>query len=676
MRQLMIPFLSACCGLAPLSAARAEVMGLLIGVGDYQYLDADLQGPGFDVALMAEVLIGRGVAPDALITLTTMPDAPGMPQGTRMGQPTRAAILAAMQDLTSRAEPGDSVLFYFSGHGSQAPDLNGDEQGGADEILLPMDASGWKGAVASVENALLDDELESWAKSLTDRGVRLIGMIDACHSGTGFRAVSGQGTARVLPPEALGIPDDLPEPVAPLATADKLPLGGEFVFLYSSQSDQRSFEFPIGEGQDQRWHGAFTLAVTQVMREAPNASWRQVLAATRDRMTQGSVRQEPDAEGTMLDTPLFGTGSATARFAVEGGVVQAGLLQGLTEGSQISLFASPSGGEALASATLAKPAPNKTEVTFAAPSPEAAVWAEVTAPAPPAPLRLANPLRRDEADYTDLLAALDAVVEDGIAVWDNSQPDLVPILTEGRLALTGPDGQLDAAGPGASPRVTLREGEDVMQATFRLLENAAHTTRIRAVLAGLGGRGFSIGGPPVTVAVERRAAAPSSDQSCKRGEGFTPHDPAKGVANCDELWLTLTNQSGRVQDITVLYQARDFTLTPIWPVRNLSNRLALGESTRIGLRVEAHDGAAFAEEEILIIALSPEVSERRADLSALATPDRLRDIGPSAGAADTTGAFFGLVSSLMEPEEQGSTRSFSPKRPALTLLRQAVRLHP
>jgi uncharacterized caspase-like protein len=662
MRQFVLPFLSVvAAGFAP-QPSHAEIRALLIGVGDYQYLDADLKGPGFDVALIAETMVARGAKPALITALTTMPDAPGLPVGLTLGTPTRAEIVAVMTHLEATAQPGDTVVFYFSGHGSQAPDASGDEQGGPDEILLPSDAAGWKGAVAAVENALLDDELNDWAARLTARGVKLVGLIDACHSGTGFRAVGGSGTARVLDAEMLGIPDDAPNAVGqPTA-----PLTGEFAFLYSSQSDQRSFEFPLGEGADQRWHGAFTLALAQVLRGAPGASWRQVLSATRDRMTQGSVRQEPDGEGTMLDQMVFGDGAATARFAVTAGKLQAGLLQGLTEGSLVALYADAAGGAPLGQVALAQLTASKADLR-ADTLPKTAAWAELTTPAAPPALRLAPAQRLDDGDYHEHLAALSAVIADGIAVIDAASPDLIPLLTGGTLALAGADGMLDPLGPMSSPRVTMRDGETVTEASFRLLENAAHSTRIRAVLAGLGGRGLGIGGPPIDVAIERRSAAPD----CKRGNASSPHDPAKGVTDCDELWLTLTNRSGRLQDVTVLYQAQDFTLTPIFPTQNLSNRLALGESIRIGLRIENPDNTDAAEE-ILIAALSPEVNERRADLSALATPERLRDTGAAGGA----GALFGTVAALMDLDAGTATRAFALKRPALSLLRQSVRLTP
>ncbi len=681
MRQIMPLFLSLFCsfGLMASGPATADIRALLVGVGDYEYLDADLTGPGFDVALMANTLIARGVAPAAITALTTQPDAPDMPLGLTMGLPRKADIMGAMDRLTASAQPGDTVLFYFSGHGSQAPDTSGDEQGGADEILLPMDAAGWKGAVAAVENALLDDELNTWAMGLTARGVKLIGVIDACHSGTGFRAVPGIGKARVLPPEMLGIPDDtlnVAPNEAPNSGIQSDDLTGDFAFLYSSQPDQRSFEYPLGLGADQRWHGAFTLALTQALTDAPQASWRQVLAATRDRMTQGTARQEPDGEGPMLDQPVFGAGASTHRFPVKDGKLQAGLLQGLTEGSTVALYAAPDQGDALAEARLIDlTAVNATLDPGAAPLPDAAHWAELAAPAAPAPLRLAPALRMNPDDgqnYSQYDAAIATLTAEGIVSTQADTPDLIPLLTGGTLALAGPDGVLDPFGPGSTPRAVRRADEDATAAALRLLENAAHASRIRAVLAGLGaGRGLSLGGPAITMTIARKPGAQVGND-CARGGKSLPFSPDSSVTACDELWLTLANTSGRVQDVTVFYLAQDFTLTPLWPLHNLSNRIALGESARVGLRIEALDPTAFAAEEIWVVALSPEVDEPRADLSALATPEKLRATGqPGSG-----GQALAMIAHLMAPDEASQTRGFSLRRPALTLLRQPIMLHP
>ena len=136
--------------LAP--AAHAEIRAVVVGVSDYLTLDADLKGPANDARLMAETLIARGVDPQKITVLTSDPS--GLPAGTGTGQPTRAEILAALDAATQASTKGDTVVFTFSGHGAQAPDLSGDEGGGYDELLLPADAAGWKGASAAWKTRL------------------------------------------------------------------------------------------------------------------------------------------------------------------------------------------------------------------------------------------------------------------------------------------------------------------------------------------------------------------------------------------------------------------------------------------------------------------------------------------------------------------------------------------
>ncbi|NJS40659.1 MAG: caspase family protein, partial [Rhodobacteraceae bacterium] len=305
--------LSAIFSLATLLTAPpvlAEVRAVLVGVSDYLVLDADLKGPSNDVQLMAETLALRGVEPAAMTVLTADPS--GLPEGVAVAPPLRDGILAAMEAVAAASAPGDTVVFYFSGHGAQAPDMSGDEGGGYDEILLPADAAGWKGSIGAVENAILDDELQAWAQGLLSTGVQVVGLIDACHSATGFRSVGGAGVARVVEEGALGIPQS----VVPVAGDPVPPLSGDFVFLYSSQSDQRSFEYPLGDGS---WHGEFTLRLAQALQGADQASWAQVLAAATESMVQGPARQMPDGEGTLLQAQVFGTGAAAARFPVAGG---------------------------------------------------------------------------------------------------------------------------------------------------------------------------------------------------------------------------------------------------------------------------------------------------------------------------------------------------------------------
>ena len=623
----------------PSLPAHAELRAVLVGVSDYLTLDADLKGPANDVRLMAEVLVARGIPAQEIAVLTSDPS--DLPAHVATATPTKAAILIALTNMANRAQPGDTLVFYFSGHGAQAPDTSGDEGGGYDEIFLPADAAGWKGAVGAVENALLDDELQAWAQPLLKRGIKLVGLIDACHSDTGFRNLpNSAGVARGLSPQDLNIPDS----AASAAATPTPPLSGDFVFLYSSQSDQRSFEYPIGDTG--LWQGAFTRQLAEVLRRSPEAAWAQVLASTAATMQQGTIAQMPDGEGPMLSQNLFGT-PAPQRFLVQDGSLKAGLLQGLNPGDELSLYATPEGGPALMQVTLTKVDARSSALPAGVPS---SAWAELDQPAAPQPLnlaavQLASP--NDFFDYTPWIAALKPYT-------NPTPPDLTPILTQGSVALADLDGQLDPVGPGSTPRITLRDGETAALAVNRALAEAAHSLRLRRLFASVAGRSLTAQAP-LKLDWQRKPAA-----DCTTPGPAEPVDPAKAVQPCDQLWLGFQNQSGRDLDVSILYFNADFSITPLWPQQGLSNRLAAGESGRAGFQIDA--GSAAADEDILVLAVPVEPGAARVDLTHLADPAQSR------GAGDWYSARLS--------DDPTATRSFSTKPAALLMIRQAVRVRP
>ncbi|MFC3181345.1 caspase family protein [Cypionkella sinensis] len=625
--------------------AKAELRAVLIGVSDYLTLDADLKGPANDVRLMAEVLVARGIAPSEITVLTS--DTTALPAGVKTAAPTKAEIMAALTQTAARAQPNDTVVFYFSGHGAQAPDQNGDEGGGYDEIFLPADAAGWKGQVGAVENALTDDELYAWAQPMLSRGVKLIGLIDACHSDTGFRALPSQSAVvRGLAPQDLNIPDSLAPSTIALDTIapDTPPLHGDFVFLYSSQSDQRSFEYPVGDTG--LWQGAFTRQLAEVLRTSATAPWAQILAATTATMQQGTTPQMPDGEGPMLATDLFGT-PAPQRFLVKDGVIQAGLLQGLNPGDRFSLYPSAEGGAALAQVTLAKvdarssPLPSNTVTT---------AWAELDQPAAPPALHLAAPLIANPGDGYDYSAWQAAFAAIGTGAGPS---DLTPILTDGTIALAGPDGALDPQGPHSTPRITPEAGETAELALQRSLDAASHSLRLRHLFTTVAARSLTAQ-PPLQLDWQHKAAPECSDPGPAQ-----PVDPAQTVQPCDQLWLGFQNTSGRDLDVSILYFNADFSITPLWPQRGLSNRLAAGESGRAGFQIDPDSPPA--DEDILVLAVPVDPGAARVDLTLLADPAATR------GAGD-------WFSNRLDADT--ATRSFSTKPPPLLMIRQTVRIRP
>ncbi len=99
---------------------------------------------------------------------------------------TRSNILREIEDwLIAGTRPGDDVFLYFSGHGSQQRDDNGDEADGLDETLVPVDAT--IGADDIARGMIADDEIAVLLARLSGRRVYVV--VDTCHSGTSDRGI-------------------------------------------------------------------------------------------------------------------------------------------------------------------------------------------------------------------------------------------------------------------------------------------------------------------------------------------------------------------------------------------------------------------------------------------------------------------------------------------------------
>ena len=154
---------------------------LLVGV---EYSDSDTPKAqatrDFDVGRFADVLAGSyGFAKPDIHRLAGK-------------EATTAAVIAAFEKhLIQDAQPGDVVVFLFTGHGTQVADLNGDESDGLDEALCTFDFT-W----SKPESWLTDDILASLiARIPTDR---VLMINTACHSGSSTRGASSDpGTLQI-----------------------------------------------------------------------------------------------------------------------------------------------------------------------------------------------------------------------------------------------------------------------------------------------------------------------------------------------------------------------------------------------------------------------------------------------------------------------------------------------
>jgi hypothetical protein len=93
---------------------------------------------------------------------------------TRAG--TRDKVLSTIKSAAAELVSGDIFFLTYSGHGSQLPDLNGDEVDNQDETWCLYDGE------------LVDDELNSSLCAFKS-GVRVLVLSDSCHSGTTTKAI-------------------------------------------------------------------------------------------------------------------------------------------------------------------------------------------------------------------------------------------------------------------------------------------------------------------------------------------------------------------------------------------------------------------------------------------------------------------------------------------------------
>eukprot|EP00931_Biecheleriopsis_adriatica_P100683 TRINITY_DN75940_c0_g1_i1.p1 TRINITY_DN75940_c0_g1~~TRINITY_DN75940_c0_g1_i1.p1 ORF type:complete len:424 (+),score=107.80 TRINITY_DN75940_c0_g1_i1:72-1274(+) len=93
---------------------------------------------------------------------------------------TKENVKKKVKEMSSRVKPDDYFIFYYSGHGSQVADRDGDEDEGKDECLCTV---GPNGELAG-EYFMTDDEIVDLLTSSFKKSVRQIIICDCCHSGT------------------------------------------------------------------------------------------------------------------------------------------------------------------------------------------------------------------------------------------------------------------------------------------------------------------------------------------------------------------------------------------------------------------------------------------------------------------------------------------------------------
>ena len=104
---------------------------------------------------------------------------------------SRATLERELNQLVGQSRSGDVIVFQYAGHGTQAPDMNGDEDDNIDEALCPVDFA--SGAL------YIDDDIAELFARIPD-GVNMTCFMDCCHSGTNTRFAVGLSPGEMARP--------------------------------------------------------------------------------------------------------------------------------------------------------------------------------------------------------------------------------------------------------------------------------------------------------------------------------------------------------------------------------------------------------------------------------------------------------------------------------------------
>ncbi|MCA9790997.1 MAG: caspase family protein [Candidatus Eremiobacteraeota bacterium] len=268
------------------ASAEPSLRGVAIGISEYQ--SYRFWGPVHgveDATAFGDALRDRYGARDLRLVLGK--------------QATGPNILAALEKLVAQCQPGDTVVVYYSGHGSVVADQpGGDEEDGLDECLVPYDAPSQRSQKFAAA-VIRDDDFHQLIARMAERvgsGGQVVLVFDSCHSGTMNRACLASGLVAKTAASDQVSQDG--------AMAEDLPAG--VAVLSACQADE------LAADDQRRGGGVFTAALVRSLLDArlgPDSDYR--LLMNRIQRNGNFVEQNPRFEGDFA-LPVLG-GRAQAR---------------------------------------------------------------------------------------------------------------------------------------------------------------------------------------------------------------------------------------------------------------------------------------------------------------------------------------------------------------------------
>lgn len=243
-----------------------------IGINNYPGIFNDLKGCVNDANDWSALLQGLGFEVSLMLD----------------SQATRQNVKTALQGLVDGTRAGDIAVFTYSGHGTQVSDANSDEGDPYDEALYAYDGT------------VVDDELRAILQGLHSQAT-LVVISDSCFSGSVTR-IAALAAKKYIP---RFVPPTVPMAAGRVARRPfLLPEADMPEILISGCSDS---EYSYDAEFDGRPNGAMTALALRVIKQNPNATYREFYAGLRALLPSSDYPQTPQLEGsdTNKDRLLF-----------------------------------------------------------------------------------------------------------------------------------------------------------------------------------------------------------------------------------------------------------------------------------------------------------------------------------------------------------------------------------
>ena len=288
-------------------------LAMLVGINDYPFASGNLRGCLTDVDLQYELLVNRfGFNPKDIVRVTSRGVLP----------PTRETILQVFKDhLIDQAQPGDIVVFHYSGHGSRVADRAPlTPQKPLIGTLVPMDAT----QASNVVNHITSRTLFLLMAAIRTENLTMV--LDSCYSGGGFR---GNTLVRAAPIRADLDGQDLLASDADYAYQQDLmtQLGLSFDEFQRRRGQGIAKGIALGSASRNElaldmafngfYAGSFTYLLTRYLWQLPSSTPASIVQANLVRSTAAAARQQDHGQVPQFEAapgtgnerrPLYFTG--------------------------------------------------------------------------------------------------------------------------------------------------------------------------------------------------------------------------------------------------------------------------------------------------------------------------------------------------------------------------------